>query len=80
LIGLITRTSGNNVLGLSVDKLVQSTNGDFVDIASSHDTGDGLTKTITASWAVTAGDGSLIPAWTQPTQALADTPGPMALL
>lgn len=75
-IGLCQKLTGNNVNGLSVDLVVQQSNGDFADIASSRDNGDG-TVTILATWSAHAGDGTLIPRWVQPTAALASAPGPM---
>jgi hypothetical protein len=78
-IGLLFKDYGNQVLNFSVDLIVQQTNGDIADVASSHNNGDG-TVTITAIWGPHAGDDDLRARWRQPTLALAETAGPMTLL
>jgi len=73
-IGLLQKTSGNNVLGLSVDIIIDKTNGDFADVASSEEIGAG-NRRIMPVW-VPKNDTNLISRWVQPTPELADiTPG-----
>jgi hypothetical protein len=80
-IGLLEKTYGNQVNNLSVDIVVQMTDGSYADIAAEHDNGDG-TVTILATWGPNAGDSNTTDEsrWVVPTLALAETPGPMTLL
>jgi hypothetical protein len=68
-IGLLRKETGNNVMGLSVDLILDRTNGEFADIASDVDDGDGFRRT-TAVF-IPKHDPALIPRWVQPTPALA---------
>jgi hypothetical protein len=68
-IGLLRKETGNNVMGLSVDLILDRTNGEFADIASDVDDGDGFRRT-TAMF-MPNHDPALIPRWVQPTAALA---------
>jgi hypothetical protein len=75
-IGLLQKTSGNNVDGLSVDVIVSKSTGDWTDIATA--TGVGTpTVTIEAVWITHTGTppGAR---WIQPTAQLALKPGPMS--
>lgn len=80
-IGLLEKTEGTNVLGLSVDLVVQATNGDYSDVASAINNGDG-TVTILGTWQPHVGDSNTTDEtrWVEPTLALAETAGPMALV
>lgn len=69
-IGLLSKTSGNNIMGLSVDIIIDGTNGEFADIASSRSLGDGQVEIIPV-W-VPNRDTGLIARWVQPTADLAD--------
>jgi hypothetical protein len=74
-IGLLQKTSGNNIDGLSVDVIVSKSSGDWTDIATA--TGVGTpTVTIEAVWITHTGTppGAR---WVQPTAQLAIKPGPM---
>jgi hypothetical protein len=68
-IGLLRKETGNNVMGLSVDLILDRTNGEFADIASDVDDGDGFRRT-TAVF-LPKHDPALMPRWVQPTAALA---------
>jgi hypothetical protein len=78
-IGLLKKTSGNNVNGRSVDIVVQMTNGSFADVASSHNNGNG-TVTILATWSAHPGDSTTSDEtnWIVPTATIAAEAGPMA--
>ena len=78
--GLFKKTGGNNVMGMSTDVIVQKPDGSFADCTSSDNNGDG-TMTIKATWGTKAPDvrTSDMDRWIQPTQALADAPGPLTL-
>ena len=68
-IGLLEKTSGNQVLNLSVDIILDKSNGDFTDIASSRSLGNGFVEIIPV-W-VPRNDPTLIPRWVEPTAGLA---------
>jgi hypothetical protein len=67
-IGLLRKETGNNVMGLSVDLILDRTNGEFADIASDVDDGDGFRRT-TAVF-IPKHDPALMPRWVQPTPLL----------
>ena len=48
-IGLLEKTSGNNVYGLSTDVIVHKITGDYADIATTQSNEDG-TYTVKALW------------------------------
>ena len=77
-IGLLVKTGGNNVNGLSTDVVVQKPDGSFADVASHTDPSGGMV-TITASWNDHPPDSNTsdMSRWVQPTEALANAPGPM---
>jgi hypothetical protein len=75
-IGLVAKTSGNNVGGLSVDLMCDRSDGSWVDMASAIDAPGGMRR-ITVVWLHRPENGNL--SWVQPTQALANAPGPMQL-
>jgi hypothetical protein len=75
-VGLLQKTSGNQVHGMSVDGLVDRSNGDFADIATAEGVG-GLVVTIKAHWIQRNGTAPMTSGWIQPTAALALLPGPM---
>lgn len=78
-IGLLEKTSGNQVMNLSTDVLVDKETGARADVAAEHDNGDG-TVTIVAQFGTNpAGDGALKSRYVLPTEALATAPGPMTL-
>jgi len=64
-IGLLQKTSGNNIQGLSVDIILDKSNGNFWDIATDI---NGLAKPIEGQL---KNDKSLISRWIQPTLELA---------
>jgi hypothetical protein len=78
-IGLLRKEDGNNVMGLSVDVLMDRTDGSWVDCASSTPDGPG-TKRITPVWLHHLPDtnAAWLSRWVQPTAELADAPGPLA--
>lgn len=76
-IGYVKKTRGNNVAGLSVDLLMDRSDGSFADIASSKADLEGWVR-IRVVW-VSHGPSSDLE-WVQPTAALAKMPGPMALI
>src|SRR6266516_7447459 len=67
-IDLLKKTSGNNILGLSVDIILDKSNGDFWDIAT--DNGK-IAKPVNSEPKI---DTSLISRWVQPTKELAEIP------
>jgi hypothetical protein len=71
-IGLLAKTYGNNVLGLSVDLVVERTTGNFADVATDVDDGDGFRR-IAAQWIALPADVNTSDRsrWVEPTAALA---------
>jgi len=68
-IGLLRKETGNNVMGMSVDLIIDRSNGEFADIASDTDDGGGFRRVIPMF--IPNSDPALIPRWVQPTAALA---------
>lgn len=68
-IGLLRKETGNNVMGMSVDLVIDKSNGEFADIASDTDDGGGFRRVIPMF--IPNSDPALIPRWVQPTAALA---------
>jgi len=68
-IGLIKKETGNNVMGMSVDLILDKSNGEFADIASDTDDGGGFRRVIPMFIPNT--DPALIARWIQPTAVLA---------
>jgi hypothetical protein len=68
-IGLIRKDTGNNVMGMSVDLILDRTNGEFADIASDTDDGGGFRRIIPMFIPNT--DPTLVPRWVEPTATLA---------
>jgi hypothetical protein len=76
-IGLIEKTSGNQVYNMSVDGVHDRTNGDYADICTAQGVGNPVV-TIATHWIQRNGPGQPITTgWIQPTQAIAALPGPM---
>lgn len=74
-VGMLRKTSGNNVGGLAVDVLLDRSDGSWVDVATATGVGN-PTVTIKAHWLHNSGNG--VPTgWVQPTLELALAPGPM---
>lgn len=81
-IGLVTKTSGNQVGGLSVDLLMDKSDGSWTDVASKSDV-DAAHVEIRSVWVPHGGEEPNSPSvtlWVQPTQALADQPGPLEVV
>lgn len=76
-IGLRKKTGGNQVADLSVDTIVDRTDGTVVDIATSRDEVKGQTKAILAGWFDYGPNPAEIATYVEPTEALAGLPGPM---
>lgn len=80
-IGLLSKTSGTQVGGLSVDVLMDRTDGSWVDCASSRPAADSNVE-ILPVW-VDHPESNLDPAWmsrwVQPTPELANAPGPLKI-
>lgn len=80
-IGLFKKTGGNQVMNLSTDLCIQKPDGSFADCTTAKNNGNG-THTIKVSWGTHAPDKNThdpveSDRWIQPTQALADAPGPL---
>jgi hypothetical protein len=77
-IGLVAKDSGNQVLGLTVDVLMDRTDGSAADMASSTPDAPGYVR-ITTPWSPYPAnhDPAWLGKWRQPTQELAQYPGPM---
>jgi hypothetical protein len=71
-VGLLAKTYGNNVMGLSVDLVVERTTGNFADVATDVDDGDGFRR-IAAQWIALPADVNTSDRsrWVEPTAALA---------
>lgn len=74
-VGLLRKTSGNQVHDLATDVLLDRSDGSWVDITRATGVGN-PTVTIVAQWLHNSGNG--VPTgWVQPTLELALMPGPM---
>lgn len=71
-IGLLKKESGNQVMGMSVDLIIDRTTGEFADIATDVDDGDGFRR-VAAQFILNL-DTNLIPRWVKPTTAMAGLP------
>lgn len=67
--GLLSKTTGTNVMGLSID-IVLMKNGDFYDIATDVEVGNGFRAVRTVNAGIQTGV-DLIPRWVLPTKELA---------
>ena len=67
--GLLSKTTGTNVMGLSTD-IILLKNGDFYDIATDIEIGAGYRAVKTVNSGITT-DANLIPRWVLPTKELA---------
>lgn len=78
-IGLMSKTSGNAVAGLTVDVIMDKSDGSGADIASSKPEAPGFV-TITSVWSTYLPniDPEWLSRWVKPTQELANLPGPMS--
>jgi hypothetical protein len=85
-IGLLRKDNGNrsmiNVngeeIGMSVDLIIDRSDGTFADVASDADDGDGFRRTVSV-WVhhpETSSDQAWLSRWIKPTRALAGLPGP----
>lgn len=71
--GLLAKTTGNNVMGLSVDITIKKPSGEFFDIATDRE----VEPNSRMAFPVNSGgsvDPALVPRWVQPTAALAGLP------
>lgn len=77
-IGLMSKTSGNNVHGLTVDVIMDKSDGSGADIASSRPDAPGFVE-ITSVWSAYPpnSDPAWLSRWVTPTAELAALPGPM---
>ena len=71
-IGLLKKDTGNQVMGMSVDLIIDRTTGDFADIATDVDDGDGFRRI--AAQFIPNRDAALIPRWVCPTPSMAGLP------
>jgi hypothetical protein len=68
-IGLLKKETGNQVMGMSVDLIIDRTTGDFADVATDVDDGDGFRRI--AAQFIANHDAGLIPRWVCPTPSMA---------
>jgi hypothetical protein len=68
-IGLLKKETGNQVMGMSVDLIIDRTTGDFADVATDVDDGDGFRRI--AAQFLPNHDAGLVPRWVCPTASMA---------